>query len=69
MLNPMTISLENILPPERVILLESSTKDDALKELAGVVARASEVDNVDLLVPRTIALRCRFAGCAESSPK
>lgn len=47
---PMTISLENILPPERVVLLESSTKDDALKELASVVGKAGEVQDVDLLV-------------------
>jgi hypothetical protein len=36
----MTISLENILPPECVLLLESTAKEDALRELAMTVSEA-----------------------------
>ena len=39
----MTISLENIIPPERVVLLKAVTKDEALQELAAVISRAPEV--------------------------
>ena len=46
----MTISLETIIPPERVILLEATTKDDALRRLASVVATAPEVSDGDRLL-------------------
>lgn len=41
----MTISLENIIPASRTVLLDAETKDDALRELAGVVASAPEVND------------------------
>jgi len=47
---PMTISLENIIPPARTVLLDAKTKDEALRELAGVVAGASEVNDADGLL-------------------
>jgi mannitol/fructose-specific phosphotransferase system IIA component (Ntr-type) len=46
----MTISLENIIPPARTVLLDAKTKDEALRELAGVVAGASEVNDADGLL-------------------
>ena len=46
----MTITLENIIPPERVGLLEARTKDDALKELVGIVASAPEVTDLEALL-------------------
>jgi len=46
----MTISLENIIPPARTVLLDAETKDEALRELAGVVAGASEVNDADGLL-------------------
>jgi len=39
----MTISLEQIIPPQRVVILAARTKEEALKELAEVVGRAPEV--------------------------
>lgn len=39
----MTISLEAIIPPERVILLDVTTKEEALRRLAAVVATSPEV--------------------------
>ncbi|MHC4973133.1 MAG: PTS sugar transporter subunit IIA [Planctomycetota bacterium] len=39
----MTISLENIIPAERTVLLDAETKDDALRDLGAVVAGAPEV--------------------------
>ena len=39
----MTISLEAIIPPERVILLDATTKEEALRRLAAVVATSPEV--------------------------
>ena len=39
----MTISLESIIPPERVVLLEARNKDDVLRELASVIARSDQV--------------------------
>ncbi len=39
----MSISLENVIAPERVAVLKSQTKEDALKELVGVLASAPEV--------------------------
>lgn len=41
----MTISLESIIPQERVVLLTAKTKDAALRELAGVLAGAAEVQD------------------------
>ncbi|MDH3592539.1 MAG: PTS sugar transporter subunit IIA [Planctomycetota bacterium] len=45
----MTISLESVIPPERVMLLDASTKDGALSQLAALVARADEVGDPKLL--------------------
>lgn len=39
----MTISLEAIIPPERVILLDATTKEEALRRLAAVVATSPDV--------------------------
>ena len=41
----MTISLEAIIPPERVILLDATTKEEALRRLAAVVATSPEVSD------------------------
>jgi fructose-specific phosphotransferase system IIA component len=41
----MTISLEAIIPPERVILLDATTKEDALRRLAAVVATSPDVSD------------------------
>ena len=46
----MTISLENIIPPERVTLLQSIDKDGALRELADTIANAAEVQDADRLL-------------------
>jgi len=46
----MTISLENIIPPERVILLDATSKDEALRRLASVVATAPEVTDGERLL-------------------
>ncbi|MHC4547161.1 MAG: PTS sugar transporter subunit IIA [Planctomycetota bacterium] len=46
----MTISLENIVPAERTVILEATTKDEALRELSGVVATAPEVTDADRLL-------------------
>ena len=46
----MTISLENIIPAERVALLEAGAKDAALRELAGVVAGADEIADSEALL-------------------
>jgi fructose-specific phosphotransferase system IIA component len=46
----MSISLENIIPPERVTLLQSIDKEGALRELAGTVAQAAEVSDADRLI-------------------
>jgi fructose-specific phosphotransferase system IIA component len=46
----MSISLENIIPPERVTLLASIDKDGALRELAGTIAEATEVQDADRLL-------------------
>jgi PTS system nitrogen regulatory IIA component len=46
----MTISLEAIIPPERVILLDATTKEEALRRLAAVVATCPDVtDGAKLL--------------------
>jgi len=46
----MTISLESIIPPERATILKSTSKADALRELAEVVATAPEVSDAAALV-------------------
>ncbi|MHC4135261.1 MAG: PTS sugar transporter subunit IIA [Planctomycetota bacterium] len=46
----MTISLENIIPAARTVLLDAENKDDALRELAAVVAGAPEVNDADGLL-------------------
>ncbi len=46
----MTISLEAIIPPERVILLDATTKEETLRRLAAVVATSPDVtDGAKLL--------------------
>lgn len=46
----MSISLENIIPPERVCILSAGTKEEALEELCGVLSEAPEVrDGAKLL--------------------
>lgn len=39
------ITLQHIIPPERVVLLQATNKSDALAELAGVIASAPDVTN------------------------
>ena len=46
----MSISLENIIPPERVTLLQSVEKNGALRELADTIAMAAEVQDADRLL-------------------
>ena len=46
----MTISLESILPRERVQMLESTTKEEALRELAGIMSNAPEVGDGERLM-------------------
>jgi PTS system nitrogen regulatory IIA component len=46
----MTISLESILPPERVTILAATTKEEALAELAALLARAPEVRDAKALL-------------------
>ena len=46
----MSISLEHIIPPERVIFLRATTKEEALAEMVAVAAREPEVgDEAKLL--------------------
>ena len=46
----MSISLANIVPIERIVLLKARTKSEALQELAAVVASAPEVTDQGALV-------------------
>ena len=46
----MSISLESIIPPERVKILESSDKEGALREMAALVADAPEVEDAERLI-------------------
>ena len=46
----MTISLENIIPASRAVLLDAETKEEALRELGAVVASAPEVNDADGLL-------------------
>jgi mannitol/fructose-specific phosphotransferase system IIA component (Ntr-type) len=46
----MSISLENIIPPERAVMLEARDKDSAIGELASVISRAPEVSDAGCLL-------------------
>lgn len=46
----MTISLDSIIPPERVLILEGTDKDAAIRELAGALARSPDVEDADALL-------------------
>ena len=46
----MSISLENIIPPERVKVLEATDKDSALREMAALIATAPEVEDAERLL-------------------
>ena len=46
----MTISLENTIPPERVVLLSATSKDEALRELAAAISSSPEVTDADKLL-------------------
>jgi len=46
----MTISLESIIPPERVKILESTDKEGALREIAALVSAAPEVEDGERLL-------------------
>jgi len=46
----MSISLESIIPPERVKILESTDKESALREMAALFNGLSEVEDGDRLL-------------------
>ena len=46
----MSISLESIIPPERVKVLESTDKEGALREMAALVTGLPEVENGERLI-------------------
>ena len=46
----MSISLEHIIPPERVKVLESTDKDGALREMAAMVSTLPEVEDSERLL-------------------
>jgi mannitol/fructose-specific phosphotransferase system IIA component (Ntr-type) len=46
----MSISLDSIIPPERVKVLESTNKADALREMAELVGSAPEVQDAERLL-------------------
>ncbi|MHC4933764.1 MAG: PTS sugar transporter subunit IIA [Planctomycetota bacterium] len=46
----MTISLESVIPPERVVILTAANKDAAIAELAAVIATSPEVKEADELL-------------------
>ena len=46
----MTISLENVIAPERVVLLKAADKDGVLKEMGAVLATAPDVTDPEALV-------------------
>ena len=50
----MTISLQNIIPPERVAILEETGKEEALRRLAQLLAEAGEVTDADRLLEAII---------------
>ena len=46
----MSFSLENIIPPERVKVLESTDKESALREMAALVTGLPEVEDGERLI-------------------
>jgi len=46
----MSISLENIIPPERVKVLESTDKESALREISALVTGLPEVEDGERLL-------------------
>jgi len=46
----MTISLESIIAPERVIILQSSVKEEAIRELADVISSSEDVADSEALL-------------------
>jgi fructose-specific phosphotransferase system IIA component len=46
----MTISLESVILPDRVVILKAANKDAAIEELATVIATSSEVKEADELL-------------------
>ena len=46
----MSISLENIIPPERVKVLEATDKESALREMAALISTAPEVQDPERLL-------------------
>ena len=46
----MTISLENIIPQDRIVVLEATTKEEALRELGDLLARTGEVTDPEALL-------------------
>jgi len=46
----MTISLDNIIAPERVLILESNAKDPAIRELANALAQSPDVEDGEALL-------------------
>jgi len=46
----MTISLDNIISPERVLILESDNKEAAIRELASSLAASTDVQDPEALL-------------------
>ena len=46
----MTISLDQIIPADRIVLLQATSKADAIRELGGVVAATPQVEDGEALV-------------------
>ena len=46
----MTISLDSIIAPERVLILQSSTKEAAIRELANALADSPDVEEGEALL-------------------
>jgi len=46
----MTISLENVIAPERVVLLDATDKESVLREMAAVLSSAPDVTDAEALV-------------------
>ena len=46
----MSISLESIIPPERVKVLDATDKESALREMAALVGQFPEVTNAERLL-------------------
>ena len=45
----MTISLDSIITPERVLILESTDKQGVIRDLAAAIATSDDVEDGDLL--------------------